>query len=230
MADPLTFIETENNVLHLLKAQLQRHGNFDIEVRQGAFSGTVGFRKSQVVHAACASIAGNGALLTLAAARKIRRSEVWQNITLVTVGFILLMIVVSESIFVKQGAVWMVGLILAYVLYFQFYHLLGQDSLEASQAQMIVRVGLGPFNRRFKYQAERLTNLRCENTIYQRSRSFGGLGGRGSTTVWESVVDSETSMIVCDYDGQEKPLIGSINKALAQHFVSKIKQRFPNYR
>ncbi len=169
-------------------------------------------------------------ILTLAAARKIRRSEVLQNVALVTVGFILLMIVVAQHTLVNQGAVWLVSLILAYVLYFQLYYILGQDMIEASQEQLIVRIGIGPFKRRYKYQADRLSNLRCENTIYQRSRSFGGIGGRGSTTVQESVVDTETSMIVCDYDGQEKPLVGSINHALARHFVSQVKQHFPNYR
>ena len=69
MADPLTFAETENTVLHSLKAQQQRNGNVDLEIRQGAFSGTVRFRKSQVVFAACGGVAGNGALLTLAAVR-----------------------------------------------------------------------------------------------------------------------------------------------------------------
>jgi hypothetical protein len=169
-------------------------------------------------------------ILTLAAARKIRRSEVLQNVALVSFGFILLMVIVAQKTLINQVAVWLVSLLLAYVLYFQLYHLVGQDIIEARQEQLIVRIGIGPFKRRYKYQADRLSNLRCENTIYQRSRNFGGVGGRGSTTVQESVVDTETSMIVCDYDGREKPLVGSINHTLARHFVSQIKQRFPNYR
>lgn len=69
MADPLTFTEIEGTVFHHLKAQQQRNGNVDLEIRQGAFLGTIRFRKSQVVSAACGNVAGNGALLTLAAVR-----------------------------------------------------------------------------------------------------------------------------------------------------------------
>jgi hypothetical protein len=169
-------------------------------------------------------------ILTLAAVRKIRRGEVLQNVVFVTLGFILLMFLASQNAFNKQGAVWVVGLILVYVLYFQLYHLFGRDIIEISAEQVVVRVGLGPFKRIYRYHAERLSNLRCEITVYQRSRSIGGLGGKGSISVWEAVVDPETSMLVCDYDGRETPLVGSINKALARHFVSRTKQRFPNYR
>jgi hypothetical protein len=169
-------------------------------------------------------------ILTLSAVRKIKQGEVLQNVAFVTLGFILLMFLASQKVLNNQNAVWVVGLFLAYVLYFQLYHLFGRDSIEANAEEIVVRVGIAPFKRTFRYQAERVTNLRCENTIYQRSRSYGGFGGRGSRTVWEAVVDPDTSMIVCDYDGQETPLVGSINKALARHFVSQVKQHFPNYR
>ena len=167
-------------------------------------------------------------ILTLAAVRKIKRSEVLQTVAFVTLGFILLMFLASRNVFDKQGAVWLAGFILAYILYFQLYYLVGRDIIEVSQEYVLVRVGIGPFKRTFRYEAERVTNLRCENTVYQRSRKWG-FGGRGSTA-WEAVVAPDTSMIVCDYDGQETPLVGSINKALARHFVSQAKQHFPNYR
>lgn len=67
MADPPTFVDSQTTVLHLLKAQQQRSGNVDIEVRSGALLGIIRLRKGQAVFAACGDFAGNGALLTLAA-------------------------------------------------------------------------------------------------------------------------------------------------------------------
>lgn len=114
------------------------------------------------------------------------------------------------------------------VIYNLLYLLVGRNVIEVTQERVIVRYGIWGLTRYRKYPANSIKGLHCTDTTY--FRHMKQLFGRGAPPMWEKVLDTRTSAIVCEYDGQTISLLGWIKKPLAKHFVSLVKRRFPNYK
>jgi hypothetical protein len=162
-------------------------------------------------------------ILTLAVSRRIR----WSDTILLNFFLMLVLFKAGTAIIPFWGLLG--GIIVSMVVIYNLvYQLVGREVIEVEQEYVTVRNGIWLWKRSRKYMANRIKGLRCTDTTY--FRHMKQLFGRGAPPIWEKVLDTRTSAIVCEYDGQTVSLLGWIKKPLAKYFVSLVKRRFSIYR
>lgn len=164
--------------------------------------------------------------LTLSATRK-KQGKFFSRENIAVVGLALAGI--SFSWF-KLPLLWSIPVIVMILLFLVnpiLYPLIGTDMIEVHSDLITVQHGIGSFPlRRYKFQADRVTNLYVDNTTYLEPSNIGPR----VPTIWVKKVDATTSSIFCNYNGEEISLFGWVEESVAQHFVSCVQKRYPNYR
>jgi hypothetical protein len=167
-------------------------------------------------------------ILTLAVSRRIQ----WEEI--IKLGFCVILIigVIAIRILPLPDLLKMLlGIVMSiWFIYNLLYQFMGREMIEIDQECIKVQYGVWVLKRSRKYMANRIKKLRCTETTYLKRTEPFRYTNQIHNYVWETIVDTRTSMIVCDYDGQTMSLLGWIEKPLAKNFVSLAKRRFSNYR
>jgi hypothetical protein len=168
-------------------------------------------------------------ILILAARRRIQWGEI------IKLGFYVILIIGMISIRIlplPDLLKVLIGIIMSiWFIYNLLYQFIGRDVMEIDQEYIKVQYGVWILKRSHRYMASKIKELRCtETTYFKRKEPFGHIKNQIPIYVWETIVDPQTSTIVCDYDGQMVSLLGWIEKPLAKNFVSLVKRRFSNYR
>ncbi len=131
----------------------------------------------------------------------------------------------TASCYVLAGVIF--SLLAAHRLFVSF---VGTETIEINREYIKVSSGIGLVKRSTVYQANNIHDLRCTSTTYLKKPSAASERLPRFSDYWKTVVDPRTSSIACDdQDGETIYLAGWINKSLARHFVSLVKERFPHY-